>query len=211
MPPFLVLDACILMSGVLRPWLLTLAQSGLYEPVWSDRIGLEWRRNAARIWSLPEALLQDEWQAMNTRFPNANASARSGAHVAEPPELKHSDPKDWHVITAGYWVKREHPAHPVGVLTFNVKDFRRSELRQLGLDLWEPDRLLVSWWPDQQDVLKSTLHSVIAELVRTGRREAAPIDTFLKRDRLYRFNKLLQAQSYLGRDTPPNERPDPTR
>lgn len=196
------------MSGVLRPWLLNLAQTGLYHPVWSERIGEEWRRNAARIWELPDELLQAEWQSMNAQFPNANATTWLHASAYGPAPLKHSDPKDWHVITAGYWAKREHPECPVGILTFNVKDFRRSELRQLGLDLWEPDRLLVSWWPDQHDLLQSTLHSVIDELVLTGRRAAAPVDTFLKRDRLFRFNKLIQAEKHPATNQPADPETD---
>ena len=188
------------MSGVLRPWLLMLAQSGLFQPVWSVRIGQEWRRNAARIWTLPEDLLLTEWQAMNAQFPTANVSAWPNAMTDGPAPLQHSDPKDWHVITAGYWAKRAYPEHPVGILTFNLKDFRRSELRQLGLDLWEPDRLLERWWPEKHDLLQNSLTRVIDDLVLTGRREAAPMDTFLKRDRLFRFNKLLQAESQRGTD-----------
>lgn len=59
-PPVLVLDACVLMSGVLRPVLLDLAQAGLFAPAWTQRIGEEWRRNAARLWPITPHLLEQE-------------------------------------------------------------------------------------------------------------------------------------------------------
>ncbi len=49
-PPFIVLDACVLMSGILRRLLLRLAEAGVFQPVWTERIGEEWRRNACRMW-----------------------------------------------------------------------------------------------------------------------------------------------------------------
>ena len=51
--PFVVLDACVLMSTVQRQLLLRLAGQGVFQPVWTDRIGEEWRRNAARLWQIP--------------------------------------------------------------------------------------------------------------------------------------------------------------
>ena len=48
--PFIVLDACVLMSGIVRRLVLRLAEAGVYQPVWTERIGEEWRRNASRIW-----------------------------------------------------------------------------------------------------------------------------------------------------------------
>ena len=55
--PGLVLDACILMSGLLRPLLLNLGHAGLLLPLWSDKIGQEWQRNAARLWPIEPELL----------------------------------------------------------------------------------------------------------------------------------------------------------
>ena len=40
-PPFIVLDACVLMSGILRRLLLRLAEAGVFQPVWTERIGEE--------------------------------------------------------------------------------------------------------------------------------------------------------------------------
>lgn len=192
MPPFLVIDACVLMSGVLRPWLLELARQGLFTPIWSDRIGQEWRRNAARIWNIEPALLEREWDDMQTTFGLANVS-RWPHRSADFPALKYSDSKDWHVIEAGWLARRAYPAHATGILTINLKDFSRSELRQLGLDLWSPDRLFSRWWESSADILGQSLNQVIDDLVRSNRRHPASVADFLKRERLFRLNKLMTA------------------
>jgi hypothetical protein len=190
MPPYLVLDACVLMSGVLRPWLLELAAAGMFKPIWSERIGREWRRNAARIWSIEPALLDQEWQHMQTRFTSANISSWTETY-ATMPALKYSDPKDWHVIEAAWMAKQAHPDQAVGIVTVNIKDFSRSELRQRGLDLWDPDRLLSKWHETHNALLTESLGQVITELVSVGRRHPAPASDFLKRERLFRLNKQM--------------------
>ena len=190
MPPCLVLDACVLMSGVLRPWLLELAKQGLFEPIWSDRIGDEWQRNAARIWNIEPALLEREWNDMQTQFARANVS-RWSVTPNDLPALKYSDSKDWHVIQAGWHARQAAADRPTGIVTLNIKDFSRSELRRLGLDLWEPDRLLSKWWEAKPDTLTESLSQVIDDLITAKRRHPAPVADFLKRERLFRLNKLM--------------------
>lgn len=195
MPPSLVLDACVLMSGVLRPLLLTLAQEKWCEPVWSDRIGSEWRRNAARLWPIQSDVLEQAWQDMQVTFPLANSSIWPNNHLSADtvePALRHSDPKDWHVIMAGIQAKQLQPERDVTVVTWNIKDFRRSELRQHGLNLIDPDRLLSQWWATQPDALTRHLKEVIESLIQSGRRQPEPFEAFLKRERLFRLGKLHQ-------------------
>ena len=196
MPPYLVLDACILMSGVLRPWLLKLGAQGLFYPVWSDRLGHEWRRNAARIWTIDPSLLEREWQDMERTFERANVSRWPDEPTR--PTLQYSDAKDWHVIEAACQAQQRNPTTPVGIVTFNIKDFSRSELRRLGVDLWDPDRLLSKWWETHQAILTSTLEDVVQELIEGGRRHPAPLPDFLKRERLFRLNKLLDQTNNAG-------------
>lgn len=182
------------MSGVLRPWMLQLAQKNLFQPIWSDRIGLEWRRNAARIWPIASELLEREWQDMQAQFDGANVSRWPLTPTTLYPTLKHSDAKDWHVIEAAWLAKQLNPEQAVGIVTLNIKDFSRSELRQLGIDLWDPDRLLCNWFKTHQLLTVDSLKEVVADLVETGRRHPAPLEDFVKRERLFRFNKLLMAQ-----------------
>jgi predicted nucleic acid-binding protein len=188
--PVLVLDACVLMSGLLRPTLLSLAQSGLFAPIWSDRIGEEWRRNAARLWPIEPMLLKAEWEKMDAAFPHANA----GDVSAYESGLRHSDKKDWHVIAAGLAALERDPSAEATVLTWNLKDFRRSELRQRQLGLSDPDRLLSLWWVDHSVLITEAFEATIHLLIESGRRQPDSFTNFLKRDRLFRLAALANAR-----------------
>jgi hypothetical protein len=183
---FLVLDACVLMSSVLRPVLLDLADAGCFHPVWSARIGDEWRRNAARVWQIPPETLQTQWDAMNARFPDADAGDCTPYEVG----LKHSDPKDLHVIAAGLARRARAPVRPkeLRVLTWNLKDFNRSELRRADMDVRDPDRQLFEWWQQDAARLVSALARV-PDHVRALGRPGEVLSVTLKRERLYRIAK----------------------
>jgi len=193
-PHFIVLDACILMSGVLRPALLDLAAAGWFRPLWSERIGLEWRRNAARIWPIEPELLMREWTLMQSRFPAADAGDTSPYEAV----LRHSDPKDFHVIAAGLAGKARCglPAPPrVTVLTWNLKDFNRSELRQQGMDVSDPDRLFAQWWQTDAAAIETVLQRTLADLAADGRPRDGALPEVLHRERLYRLSNLARQRS----------------
>ncbi|SAI55882.1 Uncharacterised protein [Bordetella trematum] len=190
--PFVVLDACVLMSGIVRRLMLRLADAGLYQPVWSERIGLEWRRNAARLWSLPAEVMQAQWEELNERFPDAMehdlAAYESG--------LRYSDPKDFHVIAAGLARRARcglQQTPVVQIATWNLKDFNRSELRRRGLDAFNPDLLLARWHAVAPQALRRAAEQVPEDWVALGR-EAEPLAATLQRERLYRLKSLLAAQ-----------------
>lgn len=181
-----MLDACVLMSSVLRPVLLDLAEAGCFHPVWSARIGDEWRRNAARIWQIPPETLQAQWDAMNRRFPNADAGDVTAYEVG----LKYSDPKDVHVIAAGLASRARAAVRPADlrVLTWNLKDFDRSELRRAGMEVRDPDRQLFEWWEQDAGRMSTALARVPGYTEALGRPGEALVAT-LKRERLYRLAK----------------------
>ncbi len=181
--PGLVLDACVMMSGVLRPLLLSLGHAGVLVPIWTDKIGDEWQRNAARLWPIEPALLALEWQNMQEQFPLANM----GDVTEFETELRHTDRKDKHVAAAGIAAVSRTVSGPVSVLTWNIKDFSRSELRKQGLGLTDPDRLLSLWWPTHQAVLSEHIKRTLDELFASGRRQPESVVTMLKRDRLFRL------------------------
>ncbi len=181
--PGLVLDACIMMSGLLRPLLLSLGHAGVLVPIWTNKIGDEWQRNAARLWPIEPALLALEWQNMQQQFPLANMGDVTEFETA----LRHTDRKDKHVAAAGIAAVARRFSGPVSVMTWNIKDFSRSELRKQGLGLTDPDRLLSLWWPAQQAVLTEHIERTINELFASGRRQPESVVTMLKRDRLFRL------------------------
>lgn len=177
------------MSGIVRRLMLRLAACGIYQPVWSERIGQEWRRNAARLWAIPTDVLETQWTEMNERFPYAT----QGDLQAYETGLRYSDPKDFHVIAAGLAQRArcglQQPPQ-VWVATWNLKDFNRSELRRQGLDVLNPDRLLSQWWQDDADQLRESIREVPADYIALGR-EPEPLAATLHRERLYRLKALV--------------------
>ncbi len=191
--PGLVLDACILMSGLLRPLLLNLAKAGLLVPLWTDKIGQEWQRNAARLWPIEPELLKNEWQLMQEQFPHSNMGDVTEFEV----DLRYTDRKDKHVAATGIAGVSRQVAQPISVLTWNLKDFSRSELRKQQLGLIDPDRLLSQWWAAQSSQLQQHIDVTVEDLFSTGRRLPEPVVVMLKRDRLFRlagcYERMVQA------------------
>lgn len=189
-PGILVLDTCVLLSNVLRRVLLRLAAQGCFIPVWSDRIGSEWRRNAARIWGVPAEDVDSQWGALQLAFPLAN----QGDVSTHESGLHRSDPKDWHVIAAGRAAKGHHPGQTAGIVTRNTKDFNRTELRGYGLTLLEPDGLLLRLHAAYPRQLRDAVED-IPRLAALPGQEPDSVETILKRERLFRLNRVIRSSS----------------
>lgn len=184
-PDIVVLDTCVLISSVLRRLLLRLADQACFRPAWSEIIGDEWRRNVARVWETEPETIALEWRALQASYPDAD----QGDIAPFKQGLEHSDPKDWHVIAAARAALAKQPLASVAVVTRNLRDFRRAELRRMGVGLLDPDQLLVRCWESRREPLMAALEAVPAELAAAGR-SPETLDVILKRERLFRLNKL---------------------
>ena len=181
----LVLDTCVLISNVLRRALLHLAAQDCFEPVWSLVIGDEWRRNAARLWGVDERDILLQWEALQQAFPQADQGDVSAFKTG----VQYSDPKDWHVIAAARAVLSQRPGVTVGIVTRNLRDFTRSELRRLNIELLDPDRLMVRCHAQFPQLVAAMLEQLPEYAMAPGRPPAS-IEAILKRERLFRFNKV---------------------
>lgn len=184
-PQVLVLDTCVLISNVLRQAFSQLAADGCFRLAWSTVIGDEWRRNAARIWQVEDAEVHQLWDGLQSVFPEAD----QGDVSAYKAGLQRSDPKDWHVIAAGRAVLASGKADQVAVVTRNIKDFNRSELRKLGLDLFDPDQLLVACLRDYPGAMANLL-AKLPTYTFAPDRDLEDLSVVLKRERLFRLNRL---------------------
>src|SRR3546814_16025370 len=70
-------------------------------------------------------------------------------------------PKDWHVVAAGRSVLARQPQANVAIVTRNIRDFNRSELRGVGLDLLDPDQMLLRCWQERSEEHTSELQSLM--------------------------------------------------
>lgn len=200
LPQILVIDTCVLISNVLRRLLLRLADQACFQPAWSSVIGDEWQRNAARLWGVSASDIQTQWLALQADFPHAD----QGEITAFKAGLRRSDPKDWHVIAAARAAKSRaagvpaagNPAagNPVagasaGIVTRNVKDFNRTELRGYGLTLFDPDELLVRCLL-QYPLQAAAAFDEIPNFALAPGNELESLEVILKRERLFRLNRL---------------------
>jgi hypothetical protein len=184
-PDIVVLDTCVLISNVLRRGLLHLAGRAYFRPVWSHVIGDEWRRNAARLWGVSADDVQAQWLELQDAFPEAD----QGDVEAYKSGLRRSDPKDWHVVAAGRAARARWPGLEAGIMTRNIRDFNRSELRSVGLDLFDPDEFLLRCWHQYPDAMHGLL-AVLPAYAQAPDRELEPVESILRRERLFRVNKL---------------------
>ena len=183
----LVLDACVLISNVLRFLCLGLARADVYLPAWSAIIGDEWARNASRLWKVPVQALHQDWEAWQREFPHADQ-----ANVQAYKEgLKYSDPKDWHVIAAARSAQLAYPEHHVHILTKNVKDFNRSELKCLGLSVLPLDQFLLNVLGTHPAIMATLLEQLPAA-VKLSDKPLLSVDALLKRERLFGLNRRYQ-------------------
>ncbi|MBP6020820.1 MAG: PIN domain-containing protein [Burkholderiaceae bacterium] len=185
LPRVLVLDTCVLLSNLLRRWLLRLAQHDCLQPAWSPIIGDEWRRNASKIWGVEPDEIQAQWLQLQHDCPGADV----GDVQAYKSGLLRSDPKDWHVIAAARKVLDCRPGVSVGILTRNLRDFNRSELRALGISLFDPDTFLLRCWQHYPDLMDAMIQEVPLHALSIGKPVEA-IDVILKRERLFRLNRV---------------------
>ena len=188
-PNHIVIDTCVLMSNVLRRLLLRMAQTGHFHPVWAEYIGVEFRRNASRIWNVEPEMLDAEWLQMQQQFPFANM----GDVTAFEEGLKRSDKKDWHVIAAARAIQHKHPESTICILTRNIKDFNRAVIRNLELYHYDPDQFLVMCWARYQPQMRSLFELIPEDALKIGR-QPEPLEAVLRRERLFRLNNLVQQE-----------------
>lgn len=185
LPGLLVLDTCVLVSSVLRPLFLELAQRAVYVPVWSETIGDEWRRTTRHLWQVAPEEVAAQWDAMEQAFPRANM----GDVSAFKQGLVLSDPKDWHVVAAARSAGAQHPSLGVAVLTRNIRDFHRAELRRLEVQLLDPDQYLTRLWQWQPATLQPVLEGLPARAQVAGRPRES-LSALLHRERLFRLRRV---------------------
>ncbi|NLA88266.1 MAG: PIN domain-containing protein [Alcaligenaceae bacterium] len=188
-PHYVVLDTCVLISNTVRKLLIRMGQHQCISPVWGEYIGVEWRRNIPKIWDVNDEFAEREWNFMQQQFPAANMGV---VHEFEK-NLRYSDKKDHHVIACGLSMQQKAPDHNISIITWNLRDFVRSEVRGLGLYLYSPDQLLAMLWPEHKELMLDLFEFFAIDAMEVGCPELS-IPEFLKRERLYALKKLYEAE-----------------
>lgn len=178
--PRAVLDACVLFPTVLREILTGVAEAGLFQPLWSDRILEEWARAVVRLGPGAEVVARGEIAVLRTRFPQALVAAAPQVEA----RLWLPDPADVHVLATAI------TGHAGGIVTFNATDFPRGPLAEEGVARWDPDGFLLALQARAPDAVVAAVEAVRARAERLSG-APVPLRPMLKRVRLMRLAKIL--------------------
>lgn len=177
-----VLDACVLFPTVLREILLGVAQRGLYQPVWSDRILTEWVRATAKLGEV--AAMEAEAQAALARASFPAAMMRDQPQIAA--RLMLPDENDIHVLAVAIAAQADV------LITFNAQDFPRPVLADEGIERLDPDQFLCRLHARHPAVVAQVVADVHATAERMLGQDIA-LKSLMKRAQLRRLGKALAA------------------
>lgn len=154
--PFrVVLDTCVLFPQNLANLLLSIADAGLFSPVWSGDIMAELERNLVSKAGLTNASAGHRLNQMQRAFPQAMVT---GYEPLLPVLTNH--PKDRHVLAAAM---RSGAAQ---IVTANLKDFPPTAMADFEIEAIHPNEFLLN----QLDLDEErTLAAIDAMLARNQR------------------------------------------
>lgn len=128
-----VLDACVLYPAPLRDFLLSIADVGMYKPLWTTKIHEEWIENLLKNRpELKRKSLNQAVSAMNIAFPDS--TIENYELLISSVELP--DPDDRHILAAA--VKERADV----IVTFNTKDFPDEIVSRYDIEIQHPDRFI---------------------------------------------------------------------
>jgi predicted nucleic acid-binding protein len=125
------LDTCVLLRPYLCDTLLSVAEAGVYRPMWSPTVMNELARNLAKR-GLDEKQIKHRADQMNRAFPDAMVSGYE-ALVGEMT----NHPKDRHVLAAAVQGRAE------ALVTENIRDFPPESLRRYDIAAVSQDAFLL--------------------------------------------------------------------
>lgn len=180
--PRVFLDTCVLFPQLVRELIFATARRGLFTPLWSPRVGTEWRIAAARNGGIAaEVAVDDLLTRMRETFPEGEVAPSARAL----PDLALPDDADRHVVAGALAGGAD------AILTFNLRDFPARRLAPLGLGVRHPDGFFWQLFGEQPSLMRAAVAEALgAAGVEPGRGRAA-----FKRARLSRFAKAWAAEA----------------
>jgi hypothetical protein len=156
-------DTCVLIKPYLCDTLLTIAETGLYRPLWSAGVLAELDRNLRRL-GRPDAQIAHRLSQMTASFLDAKVLGYESLITSMT-----NDPKDRHVLAAAVRGGAEV------LVTENIKDFPGQALAPFDIAAVHQDDFLL----DQLDLSPALVFAGLARQVSRYRREPRTIDDLL--------------------------------
>jgi predicted nucleic acid-binding protein len=129
-----ILDANVLYPFLVRDVLLSLAEAGLYRPLWTDRINDEWTSHLIERRPEKAAQIKVTVEVMNEAFPEALISQYEDLIDV----LQLPDANDRHVLAAAICGSANV------IVTENIKDFPLPILERYDLDARSADEFVLN-------------------------------------------------------------------
>ena len=152
----LVLDANVLVPYDLTCLFLALAEQGVVDLRWSDRILDEVARTLLHKLQLPESNVISRVRAMRRGFPEAAVTE----YEHRMSELS-CDEKDRHVAAAAI------EAGAAFLVTVNLRDFDAEELEEQGVELIHPDQMLLRLLAEKPRAVRQAISKELAGRTNT--------------------------------------------
>jgi predicted nucleic acid-binding protein len=128
------LDASVLYPLPLRDMLLRVAETGLYEPRWSERILYEVRRNLIAKRGATDTQADGLLNAMRRAFDTAGVPEPA---IERLESVMTNDPKDRHVLATAV------AANAQVIITLNLKHFPGNACEPFEIEPLHPDAFLL--------------------------------------------------------------------
>ena len=137
-PPVIVLDACVLYPAAQRDLFMWLAAGGVVRAHWTDEIHDEWMRNVERDYGISRDVLE----RVRTLMDRAAGDALISGYRHYERRFPKADAEDRHVAAAALAARKRSGTEQATIVTWNLKDFDRKELAEVGLVCETPDAFL---------------------------------------------------------------------
>ncbi|MFI5003637.1 MAG: PIN domain-containing protein [Solirubrobacterales bacterium] len=138
-----ILDASVLYPLPLRDTLLRIAETGCYDPCWSERILGEMTRNLIAKRGATDTQTEGLLDAMRQAFDTATVPEQAIARL-EPAMT--NNPKDRHVLATAA------VANAQVIVTLNLKHFPSSACEPLAVEPVHPDAFLLDLYSLDPDM-----------------------------------------------------------
>ncbi|NNE88907.1 MAG: PIN domain-containing protein [Silicimonas sp.] len=175
-----LIDACVLYPTLLRDLVLSTASTGVFKPLWSERILEEWQRAAARKSKEDGKIAAFEISAAKALFPDASVAVSQDTQA----QLALPDRDDVHVLAAAI------DGGASELLTLNIKDFPLRALGAYGITRRHPDDFLLEAFHADQTGMRTVVNSVLDRAHAHGIDVSNP-RAILKRAKVPRLAKAL--------------------
>jgi len=125
-----LLDTCVLLKSYLCDTLLSIAEEGVYRPLWSEHVLAELRRNLVKAGAKQEAV-EHRLGQMAAYFPDAQVTSYEALISSMT-----NHPKDRHVLAAAVAGRADV------LVTENLKDFPPAAVAHFGITVVGQDDFL---------------------------------------------------------------------